>query len=79
MVRIIATDTGYSNATEYEIGLGVAFSKLLDQGKRYSDSYGWIELVSNVAAELSQRGHGRGRIVLHVAGEADLDISIAAR
>lgn len=57
MVRIIATDTGYSNATEYEIGLGVAFSKLLDQGKRYSDSYGWIELVSNVAAELSQRGH----------------------
>lgn len=57
MVRVIATENGYTNASEYEIGLGVAYSRLLDQGKRYSDSYGWIELVSSAADELSLRGH----------------------
>jgi hypothetical protein len=57
MVRVIADENGYTNASEYEIGLGVAFSKLLDEGKRYSDSYGWNELMFSVADGLSQRGH----------------------
>ncbi|WP_280255471.1 hypothetical protein [Nocardia wallacei] len=57
MVRSISDENGYSNASQYEIGLGVAFSRLLNEGRRYSDSYGWTELISGVARDLGERGH----------------------
>lgn len=57
IVRAISADCGYSNASQLEVGLGMAFSRLLDEGRRYSDTFGWVGLLEEVAAQLASHGH----------------------
>jgi hypothetical protein len=68
VVRSIATDNGYSNASEYEAGLGMAFNHLLDDGKRYCDSFTWTKILNDVAATLVNRGHNVTTIGLREFG-----------
>ena len=56
VVRSISTENGYSKASLYEVALGVAYSRLLDEGKRYSDSFGWTEVLNEVVSQLVSRG-----------------------
>jgi hypothetical protein len=57
VVRAIADDSGYSSASLYEVALGMAFSMLLDQERRYCDTVTWGKLLSKVAGGLSTHGY----------------------
>lgn len=57
ILRAISTDYGYVNASEFEVGLGMAFGRLLDKGQRYSDTFEWVGILGEVAAQLNSRGH----------------------
>ena len=57
IVRAVSADCGYTNASQLEVGLGIAFNRLLDEGRRYSDTFGWVGLLEDVAAQLASRGH----------------------
>ena len=46
VVRSIADDSGYADASVYEIGLGMAYSKLLDGERRYCDTFTWGKILN---------------------------------
>ncbi|UNB50923.1 hypothetical protein [Mycolicibacterium sp. YH-1] len=56
VVRSISSENGYSNGSLYEVALGIAYSHLLADGKRYTDSFGWTELLNKVVSQLLSRG-----------------------
>lgn len=57
VVRSISDDNGYSNASVYEVALGIAFCRLLEEGTRYTDSFRWTTLLKDVAEQLVSLGH----------------------
>ncbi|BCZ24055.1 ATP-binding protein [Mycobacterium senriense] len=57
VIRSIADDCGYADASVYEIGLGMAYNKLLDEERRYCNTFAWGKLLKDVAKELEDEGY----------------------
>lgn len=57
VIRSIADDCGYTDASIYEMGLGMAYSKLLDEERRYCNTFTWGKLLKDVAKELADEGY----------------------
>jgi hypothetical protein len=56
VIRSIGAANNYSDCSVYEVALGVAFTRLLSEGRRYCDSFAWFELLKSVCDELGNRG-----------------------
>jgi hypothetical protein len=56
VIRSVGIGNNYSESSVYEVGLGVAFTRLLSQGRRYCDSFAWLDLLKSVCQELSESG-----------------------
>jgi energy-coupling factor transporter ATP-binding protein EcfA2 len=57
VVRSIADDSGYAGASVYEIGLGMAYSQLIDGERRYCDTFTWGKILNDAAERLAADGH----------------------
>ena len=57
VIRDIAEQCGYPDASVLEVGLGMAYAKLLDRQKRYCDTVGWVALLKEAAERLVDEGH----------------------
>lgn len=57
VIRSIADDCGYTDASVYEVGLGMAYSRLLDDERRYCNTLVWGKILNDVAKELATAGY----------------------
>lgn len=57
VVRSIADDNGYATSSVYEVALGLAYSQLLDQERRYCDTVAWGRILNEVARHLTEYGY----------------------
>jgi hypothetical protein len=57
VIRDIAERCGYPDACVLEVGLGMAYAKLLDGQKRYCDTVQWVALLKEAAERLVDEGH----------------------
>jgi len=67
-VHARAEESGYTDATVLEVGLGIAFAELADSGRRYCDSFTWNEQLSAAASVLQTGGHDVTAISLREFG-----------
>ena len=57
VIRAIADECGYPDASVFEIGLGMAYNRLLDKEKRYTDTLTWSKILKEVAEQLAAEGY----------------------
>ena len=56
VVKSIGANNGYADVSVYQVGLGIAYTRLLNQGRRYCDSFTWSETLKAASDELGERG-----------------------
>lgn len=57
VIRSIADDCGYASASVCEVGLGMAYSQLLDEERRYCSTFEWGKILKDVANILANEGY----------------------